>query len=1227
MSTVDLKNESEAKKSAVRDFDILDTPSEQVFDDLVKIAAVSLNVPVAVISFRDGDRLWFKARYGINLKEIPCEQSFCQEAMKNAHSVLVVEDARSDDKFKDSPLVEGEPYINFYAGAPLTTKNHEVLGTLFIVDHEPRKLTGDQKNTLVALSRQIMSVLELRKSNRELSNDQQHIQSRDSRYQHLIESVDDMIFELDERGNFVYANPAMLSVTGYEQAELLSMNYQDILSEEGMAQAFDTFKGQIRLKEQKNYIELKIQPKGESEQIDVGLKIEVVQKGDVVEHIYAIARDITELIKARLQLADREEKYRILSENSRDLIALLEPDGTYRYLSASCKELLGYEPEELIGVNSYTLFYPDDLDKVKSHAYNEFFNGQKPSSIEFRIKKKDGTYTWFESYNKPIYDDQHRLVAIQNSSRDITTRKEHEFKLESADLSLNQYKEGLELLNQISANSDLTAEQQIYEALWVSTEFLELETGVLSKVDGEEYTIENVYGSMNKWQKGQTVNLSDVFCEVSYKKEDIFSIDHVSKTTLKVHKCFVQYQVEAYISIPYYVSGEKRGTISFSSSNPHDGPFDQNAFEFIKLLARWIGFLIQQQEYEKNLMADKMILQAFVSSAPAAIAMFDAEVQYIAASDKWYDDYDLQDEYIIGRSYFDVFPDVGPEWEKVFENALAGNIEYNEQDLIEQANGEIKWIKWEVRPWFKKLEVVGGLIMYTEDISYQKEQQLQLKIAKRKAEQASKAKEQFLSTMSHEIRTPLNAIIGMTDLMLMEDQDDEQLKRLKLLKFSGNNLLVLINDILDFNKIEAGKLEFEIADFSLKGLLDKTRASLMNLAEKKGLELNLSYDPELPEFFKGDVVRIGQVVTNLVNNAIKFTESGYVSIKARKAHQEEDNYTIKFEIKDTGIGIAKDKVDTIFQSFEQAGSDITRRYGGTGLGLAITKRILELMSSQIQVHSAEGLGSVFYFDITLPLGESTATDKVQLEGKAELRDDLRILVAEDNPGNRTLIHSLFRRWKINLEFAEDGQQAIDKIQAKDFDMIFMDLQMPEVDGYEATEAIRAMDDEYFKKIPIVALTASVMSNVLEKTRQVGMNAYVPKPFNPNELKQTIAKYTSGKEIDLRHDEISVEESFPYLRQLVGDDENALTEIVNTSIKSVMDAAEGIDVGIEEMSIDRVRKEMHVMRPNLHNLELGKLAANLEVVRELDDDVLDELKKLLKNINNELSSGRFVNFKP
>jgi signal transduction histidine kinase/CheY-like chemotaxis protein len=396
-----------------------------------------------------------------------------------------------------------------------------------------------------------------------------------------------------------------------------------------------------------------------------------------------------------------------------------------------------------------------------------------------------------------------------------------------------------------------------------------------------------------------------------------------------------------------------------------------------------------------------------------------------------------------------------------------------------------------------------------EQIEKAKELETQLITSKELAERAALTKSQFLSTMSHEIRTPMNAVIGFTHLLLQLDPRPEQMEYLKLLKFSAENLLVLINDILDFSKIEAGRIEFEEADFSIKELVSNIRLALLQKANEKDIQLKLLIDQELPDAVKGDPVRLGQILTNLISNAVKFTKKGKVTIVASLNKKLKDYTVIDFEVADTGIGIAIDKQEHIFESFSQAAADTTRKFGGSGLGLTITKRLLELMGSEIKVESELGQGSVFSFSIKIKNSDVQFTRNENNDIRFETKSlkGVKLLIAEDNQINVILAKQYMKLWDIECDVAENGQIALMLVQTNEYHMVLMDLQMPEMDGYQTTKAIRELADEKFKILPIIALTASAMLDIKDQAFVVGMNDYISKPFNPDELYKKIASYS------------------------------------------------------------------------------------------------------------------------
>lgn len=391
-------------------------------------------------------------------------------------------------------------------------------------------------------------------------------------------------------------------------------------------------------------------------------------------------------------------------------------------------------------------------------------------------------------------------------------------------------------------------------------------------------------------------------------------------------------------------------------------------------------------------------------------------------------------------------------------------------------------------------------------IQVRKQIETELINAKEVAENATQAKSEFLSMMSHEIRTPLNAIIGLTYLMQQEEQTPSVMENLKTIQFSSENLHLLINDILDFSKIEAGKVELEEMPFDLKLLVSNVKRANQVKAEEKGNKIKLMLDDDIPNTLIGDSLRIGQVLTNLVSNAVKFTLNGSVTIEVSVMKKDADKASIYFSVKDSGIGIAPDKQKLIFERFTQANSETTRKFGGTGLGLVISKKLVQLHGSDIEVESEVGKGAQFSFTLNLRIGttlkQQIATALAEDDNDVSL-EGVKLLLVDDYFVNIKVASKFLEKWKVTFDTAENGFIAVEKFMNNEYDLILMDLLMPEMDGYTAVEKIRETGSE----IPIIALTASATLNNQDRAFSVGMNDYVTKPFNPKELYQKIAKYS------------------------------------------------------------------------------------------------------------------------
>ena len=421
----------------------------------------------------------------------------------------------------------------------------------------------------------------------------------------------------------------------------------------------------------------------------------------------------------------------------------------------------------------------------------------------------------------------------------------------------------------------------------------------------------------------------------------------------------------------------------------------------------------------------------------------------------------------------------------VVENEIVGAMVLQDYDSEEAFSGDD----------LRLLSLIGNQIA----LVIQRKQMLNnLIIERQKAEESGRLKQQFMSTMSHEIRTPLNEVIGITNLLLQGNPRGDQMEFIKTLRFSGNHLLTLVNDVLDYSKMESGMIVFEKTQFDLREFIEDLQRSYSFKSDSKTLEFRTNVDKKLPPEIIGDSIRLNQVLSNLLSNAFKFTSKGYIELSVKLIGQKDKSAEIEFSVKDSGIGIPSGKHDTIFKSYTQASDDTTRKYGGTGLGLSICKRLIELQGGTINVESAPDEGSRFYFILRFAVGEVT-TQKAAKTQEEETYDgliDKRILIAEDNKINFFVANKFLTKWGIRVTHAENGKIALELLMDNDFDLVLMDLQMPVMDGIEATEKIRGSDNKKIANMPVVALTAAIMSEHEDRIEGLNINDYILKPFKP-----------------------------------------------------------------------------------------------------------------------------------
>lgn len=777
-----------------------------------------------------------------------------------------------------------------------------------------------------------------------------------------------------------------------------------------------------------------------------------LEADETISGITIIGNDVTEQVIAKRKIEESEQRLRLLADLMPAKISHASADGSVSYFNKHWLDFSGYTFEELRDFGYHQIMHPDEVEEFQQRFQKAAETGTD-LVMEMRFKNKQGDYVWHLNIASPIKDNN----GIHEMWIGVTT----------------------EIHEQKTVAEKIKASEERFRLLVMQAPV------AICVLRGEDFIFETLNQEM--------ANLLDRKIEDSLGKP-LFEV--ITEVKDQVYKGLLD---DIYRTGNRFVSPELPLTIH--RNGRMEDVFVKFVYEPLRETDGTIsGVMVLADEITEQINARKVIevsekkFRILTNNMPQKITNADAEGNVIFFNQQWIDDTGLTFDELVAYGWVKaIHPDDLELTVNTWKHSVATGDVFDMECRIQNKEGDYRW---HLSRAVSVKDETGKIIMWVgsnTDIHELKEAKSKAEAATLLAEEAMQGKQQFLSNMSHEIRTPMNAIIGFTNVLLKSKLDKTQEEYLTAIKVSGDALLVLINDILDLAKVDAGRMTFEQIPFNLATSLSAMLLLFDIKIKEKNLELVEQLDTAIPEIILGDPIRLRQIILNLVSNAVKFTEIGKITIGVALLKQDEKEVTLEFTVTDTGIGIHKNKLEHIFDDFGQATYENSRLYGGTGLGLSIVRKLTEQQGGTIHVESELGKGSAFSFELSFAkTNQKIKHETERISNKQAEIKNLNVLVAEDMPLNQLLIKIILADFGFEADIAGNGKIAIEKLQQNKYDLVLMDLQMPEMNGFEATAYVR---NTMNSNIPIIALTADVTTIDVEKARAVGMNDYISKPID------------------------------------------------------------------------------------------------------------------------------------
>ena len=966
--------------------------------------------------------------------------------------------------------------------------------------HEERELINNIAIMISSHIQRTESEQELLTLNKELEERVQRktaeFRESERRYRLLADYASDAIWTTDLEGYFTYVSPGMEKLSGFTHAELLQKQFSDVLTPESLEKVGVVYADLLAVIDKgepfelSKILELKhIRKDGSIVFVDVIPSILYDEEGKAFG-IMGVSRDLTAQKIAEAALREEEARYRAVVEDQTDYINRWRPDGRLVFANQRYADSYGKTPDELIGTNLFSKLSEETLNNLKEII--SLLSPQQPS-IEQEVHSVNGR--WYFWTNRGIFDTGGKLIEIQSVGRDITEQKlaEKEILLQSTALE--------------AAYNAIVITQTDGTIVWVNSAFTRLTGYSFEEVVGNSpRVLKSGYQDKDYYKNLWNVILSGEPWQgklVNKRKDGGLYTEEMTITPVKDE----QDQIIRFVAIKNDVTEREQSQKKL-----------EKLYRQTQLSLAQTQVLYQVSRSLTSLQNLGGLLQEVVNGIAAALPadrvillLFDFEEQYVSqmvvgGEGKDQIDKGSFEEYMQGLSGW-VIQEAQPALSLKAQPDQRENYSA-QQRRLERNSGSII-----VAPISYQKNILGTLTAinrldesdFTEndvDLMMTMANQVAAAIENVRlieiAEAANRAKSEFLANMSHEIRTPMNAVIGMTYLTLQTDLTHKQQKYLNSIQVSAQNLLGIINDILDFSKIEAGKLDIESVPFDLNEVFERIATLIKVKAEEKDLEIIFSISSDVPIQLLGDPLRLEQILVNLGSNAIKFTNKGEVVFSVDRVSEFENQVTLKFSVRDSGIGMTQDQTSRIFMAFSQADTSTTRKYGGTGLGLAISKRLIELLGGKIWVESDIGKGSAFYFTISF----ERSKEKKKIVWKENELIGLRALVVEDNLMAQQILKEYLQAFSVFVDVCGSGEECLEKLkkenQAKKYDFMLLDWKMPGMNGVEVALKIRKYP-EYYQTPRIILVTAFGNQDVLSSAREIGIDGFLDKPVSQSAL--------------------------------------------------------------------------------------------------------------------------------